>query len=158
MPIVSSQIVRNHNRGNGSLSVHEQHTDHLGKVHEHRYHCPLDYDVDTALVDWVATLEASLIEQEKDSIFTSVSEGTDPSTITVKHIPNLQKAKQVLKALMFGEAKDVIKAAEFVSSFSDAQIENHFTETQRIRIRARQDYVLNNQAIIEADDTLREEL
>lgn len=158
MPIVSSEITRNHNRGNGSLSVFEQHTDHLGVIHEHRYHCPLGYDVDTALINWVAILEAALIQNEKQFIFDSVSEGADPSLLVVAHITNLQKAKQALRALMFGEAKNVIKAAEFVSGFSDAQIENHFTVAQRIRIRTRQNYVLDNQVIIETDATQREEL
>lgn len=158
MPIVSSQIVRNHNRGNGRLSVHEEHTDHNGKIHEHRYHCPVGHDVDLALTNLVAILEASLIQNEKDFIFSSVSEGADPNLLSVTHITNLQKAKQVLRALMFGEAKNVIKAAEFVSGFSDAQIENHFTVAERIRIRARQDYALTNQAVIELDEAQREEL
>jgi len=158
MPIVSSQIVRNHNRGNGVLSIHEQHIDHLGGIHEHKYRCPLDYDVDLALINWASILEANLIQNEKDIVFNSVSKGADPNLIIVKYISNLQKAKQALKALMFGRAENVIKAAEFVSSFSDVQIENHFTVVQRIRIRIRQDYVLNNQAIIEADAMQREEL
>ena len=158
MPIISSLIVRNHNRGNGSLSVHEEHTDHNGDVYEHRYHCPLTHNVDIALTDWVVKLNASLIKNEKETVFNSVSEGANPALIVVKHLTNLQKAKQALRALMFGEAKNVVKAAEYVSAFSNAQIENHFTVAQRIRIRARQDYVLTNQAIIQQDDALREEL
>ena len=158
MPIISSQIVRNHNRGNGSLSVHEQHEDHLGIIHEHRYRAPIGYDVDTALINWVAKLEAFLIENEKQFVFSAVSAGADPTLITVKYLSNLQKAKQVLKALMFGNAENVIKAAEFVSSFSNAQIENYFTVAQRIRIRVRQNYVLTNKVIIETDAAQREEI
>ena len=158
MSIVSSQIVRNHNRGNDRRIVHEEHTDHTGKIHEHRYHCPLDHDINTALADRIVILEAELVQIEKDFVFDSVSKGADPNLIIINHITNLQKAKQVLKALMFGQAEDVIKAAEFVSGFSNAQIENHFTITERIRIRARQDYVLTNQVIIETDAMQREEL
>ena len=156
MPIVSSNIVRNHNRGNGSRVVHEQHVDHNGDVHEHRYYCPLDHDVDTALTDWVPKLEANLIESEKDSIQTAIEEGADPSSLPRKHITAEQKAKRIVKALMLGSPAKMLKAAQFVQGVSNAQILKFFTQAQGIRIRARQNYILDNQAVFNADE--REEL
>ena len=158
MSIVSSQIVRNHDRGNGSLSVHEEHTDHLGIIHEHRYKCPLDYDVDTALINQAPIVETNLAQNEKQEIQSAVEDGADPALIIVKHITNQQKARRVVKALMRGHAKRVIKAAEYVSTFTDVQIENFFTVAQRIRIRNRQNYILNNQVILETDEPQREEI
>ncbi len=158
MAILSSQIVRNHDRGNGYLSVHEEHTDDLGIVHEHRYHCPVGHDVDLALTNWVAILEAILVRREKTIVFTTVSEGADPTLFVRKYLTVLQFAKQVLKALMFGRAEKVVKAALYISGFTDAQIENYYPVAIRIRIRARQNYVLDNQVIIETDATQREEI
>ena len=158
MPIVSSRIVRNHNRGNGSLSIHEEHDDHLGIIHEHRYHCDLAYDVNAALLSWVATLEAQLIQNEKLEIQGNVENGDDPALITTKYTTNQQKAKRVVKAMMRGHAKRVIKAAEYISTFTNTQIENFFTVAQRIRIRNRQNYILNNQATLETDEAQREEI
>ena len=70
MPIVNSVIVKNRNRGNGSLSVHEHHTDHTGAVHGHRYYCPVGHGVDQAVIDWAAILELSLIANEKEEVLT----------------------------------------------------------------------------------------
>ena len=156
MPIVSSEIIKTRNRGNGSRVVFEQHTDHNGDIHEHRYYCPVDHDIDQALLDWIPTLDASLIEGEKESYQQAIEEGQDPNAITLKHLNNTQKARRVVKALMLGSPEKMLKAAEYVQGFTDAQIENFFTVAQRVRIRTRQDYILNNQAVFTADE--REEL
>ena len=156
MPIVSSTIIKSHNRGNGSLRVFEQHTDHNGDVHEHRYHCPVGHDIDQALLDWVPKLDASLIESEKEAVQQAVEEGQDPSSIVTKHITANQKAKRIVKALMLGSPERMLKAAQFVEGKTNAQIENFFTQAQRVRIRARQNYILDNQATFNGDT--REEL
>ena len=156
MPIVSSTIIKSRNRGNGRLAVFEQHTDHNGDIHEHRYSCPVGHDIDQALLDWIPKLDASLIENEKESVQKAIEDGADPDTITLKHLTNLQKAKRVIRALMLGSPEKMLKAAEFVQGFTDAQIENFFTAAQRARIRTRQDYILNNQAVFDLDT--REEL
>ena len=156
MPIVSSVITKQRDRGNGRLAVFEQHTDHNGDVHEHRYSCPVGHDTTQALTDWVAMLDASLITSEKESYQSAIEEGADPATLTVKHLSALQRARRVIKALMLGSPEKMLKAAEYVQGFTNDQIESFFTVNQRIRIRARQDYILNNQVLFNAD--LREEL
>lgn len=156
MPIVSSVILKKPNRGNGTLRVMEQHTDHLGINHEHKYYCPEDHNTEQALLDWVQTLEASLISNEKQEIQSFVENGGNPADIVKKYINNTQLAKAIIKALMWGEPVNLLKAAQYVDSFSDNQIENFFTINQRIRIRSRETYILDNQAIINSD--IREEL
>ena len=156
MPIINSQIIKSRDRGNGKLAVFEQHTDHNGDVHEHRYSCPLDYDIDQALLDRVPVMDASLISHEKEVIQSLVESGDDPALITVKHLTNTQKARRVVKALMLGSPEKMLKAAEYVQGFTNAQIENFFTQAQRIRIRTRQNYILDNQATFNSD--VREEL
>lgn len=156
MPIVSSAIVRNHNRGNGSLSVHEQHADHTGHVHEHRYYCPVDHDVNQALIDWVPVLESSLVANEKEVIQTQAESGDDPALIDTKHITVKQKNKRIIKALMIGNPAKMLRAAQYVQSYTNAQIEQIFTVSQRMRIRARQNYIIDNQSTFIGD--LREEL
>ena len=156
MPILSSQIVKWSDKGNGRLAVFEQHTDHNGDIHEHRYSCPVGHDIDQALLDWVPKLEVSLIDSEKASVQQAIEEGADPATLTIKHLSNNQKAKRVVKALMLGSPEKMLKAAEYVQGFTNTQIENFFTQSQRIRIRTRQNYILNNQSVF--NDDLREEL
>ena len=156
MPIVSSTIIKSRNRGNGSRVVFEQHTDHNGDIHEHRYYCPVDHDIDQALLDWVDVLNISLIEGEKESYQSAIEDGGDPDTIVLKHLSATQKARRVIRALMLGSPEKMLKAAEYVQGFTNTQIENFFTQAQRIRIRTRQNYILNNQAVFTADE--REEL
>ena len=156
MPIVQSTITRDHNRGNGTRSIHEQHVDHLGEIHAHRYTAPLNYDADASLLEWVPLLEGYLIQGEKDSVKQAVKEGVDPSGIPRKHLTTTQKARAVIKALMLGSPEKMLKAAQYVQGFTNTQIENFFTQAQRVRIRVRQNYILDNQATFNADT--REEL
>lgn len=157
MPIVSSEMLKPaRDRGNGYLAVYEKHTDHNGKRHEHRYSCPVGHDIDQELLNWVPTLEAALIKSEKESVQANVENGADPANIIVKHLTNNQKAKRVIKALMLGNPEKLLKAAEYVQGLTSTQIENSFTQLQRMRIRGRQNYILNNQSVFNAD--IREEL
>lgn len=156
MPIVSSKIVKYRDKGNGRLSVFEQHTDHNGQVHEHRYSCHVGHDIEKELQNWAPKLDIALIEMEGAQLQQSVENGVDPATITLKHLTNLQKARTVVKALMLGSPEKMLKAAEYVQGFTDAQIENFFTVPQRIRIRTRQNYILNNQSLF--NDDAREDI
>jgi len=74
----------------------------------------------------------------------------------VKHLSTAQKAKQAIRALMLGKSYSMLKAALYIQKFSDAQIESHFSQAQRIRIRTMQNYVIDNQTVFNTD--LREEL
>lgn len=156
MPIVSSEIVKQRNRGNGTLHVIERHADHLAVNHEHRYYCPENHDTNQALLDWISTLEAALIAKEKQEVQSFVENGGDPADIVKKYINNTQLAKSIIRALAWGEPVNLLKAAQYVDGFTNAQIENFFTVNQRIRIRVRVDYILNNQTVINSD--IREEL
>ena len=156
MPIVSSEIFKNHDRGNGSRRVFEFHTDHNGDVHEHRYYCPVDHDVDQALIDWVPKLEKSLIDGEKQKVLSAVEEGVDHARITLKHISAVQKAKQIIRGMMRGDPKVQLKSAQFVESLSNTQLRNHFPDAVALRIRRTQQYIINNQALFAED--IREDL
>ncbi len=68
MPIISSRIIKSRNKGNGRLAVFEQHTDDKGKVHEHRYSCPVGHDIEKELLSWAPKLEASLAEQAESEV------------------------------------------------------------------------------------------
>ncbi len=156
MPILSSKIIKSRNRGNGRLAVFEQHTDHNQKIHEHRYSCPVGHDIEQELLNWIPVLEANLVLSEKLSFQKSIESGVDPVTITLNHLSNTQKAKQIIKALMLGSPSKMLKAAEYIQGFTNNQIENFFTQAQRIRIRTRQNYILNNQSVFNSD--VREDL
>lgn len=140
----------------GRLRVFEIHTDHNGDKHEHRYSCPLDHDTDQALLDWVPMLEQSLIDGEKAKVQHAIEEGVDHARITIKHLTAIQKARAIIKGLMLGNPAKMLKAAQFVEGFTNAQLLNFFTQAQAIRIRTRQNYILDNQATFLAD--AREEI
>ena len=156
MPIISSEVWKIRNRGNGRLAVFEKHVDHNGQIHEHRYSCPVGHDTDQELLNWVPKLEAQLIDSEKEQVQQAIENGEDPATINLKHLTTAQKAKRAIKALMAGSPYKLVKAAKYIEGFTNAQIESHFSEAQRIRIRARQAMILNNEALFLSDT--REEL
>lgn len=156
MSIVSSIVWKVRDRGNGRIAVFEKHTDHTGEVHEHRYSAPVEHDTRPALSNWAVELNAVLVSQEKAEVIASITGGADPYKVAVKHLTEVQKAKQIIKALMLGKPYKMLKTAKYVKSFTDAQIERHYSKKQCIRIRAMQNYVLNNQAVFNTD--LREEL
>ncbi len=156
MPIVNSEVWKVRNRGNGRLAVFEKHTDQNGQIHEHRYSAPVGHDTDAELLNWIPKLDAQLISSEKEQVKQDIINGADPETITVKHLSTAQKAKQAIRALMLGTSYNVLKAALYVQKFSDAQIEQHFSEAKRVRIRAMQNHIIDNQDVFSTD--LREEL
>lgn len=158
MTIISSQITHNQDRGNGSRSVHETHTDHVGVVHDHRYHAALDFDADAALSGNAVKMAQSLIDGEKERVFAEVEAGADPADITVDHITNKQALRQIVRAAMNMDAEAVIKAAEFIDTLTDAQLDNVFDPTIRIRIRNRVTGILDLKSSLVADTTKREEL
>lgn len=158
MAIVSSQISHNQDRGNGSRSVHEIHTDHVGVVHDHRYQAALDFDADAALAGNAAKIAQSLIEGEKERVFAEVEAGADPATITVDHITNKQALRQIVRAAMNMSAEAVITAAKFIDKLTDAQLDNVFNAAIRTRIRNRVAGVLALKASLDADAAKREEL
>jgi len=156
MPIISSQIVRNHNRGNGSLSIHEEHTDHTGKIHEHRYHCPLGHNVDTALVDWVAVLETALIEGEKQKVFNAVSAGANPATMTFDYLTDIQSTRSRMEAFLTGQAINVIHMLAWVQSFSVPDLNAlGFTSEERGQINAREGTIDGVKSLLETDSLFR---
>jgi len=156
MSIDLSTIVYQFQKSSGRLQIHEHHTDHLGIIHENWYECDANYDINQALIDNANAIQQRLVSDEKENVKALVESGVDHAQITVNHLTSLQKAKQIIKALMFGSPQKMLKAAEYVQGFTNAQIENFFTQAQRIRIRTRQNYILNNQSVF--DDDIREDL
>ena len=152
MPIVSSQIVRNHDRGNGSLAVHEEHIDHIGKIHEHRYRCPLVYDVDKALLDWSVILDASLISGEIDEVTNNALGGADPSIMLFKHLTEAESIRALMSAFLMGQAVDVIHMLTWVQSFSVPDLNGlGFTTEERGQISAREGTISGVKSLLETD-------
>jgi hypothetical protein len=156
MAIVSSQILRTHT-GSGRKFVVEEHTDDVGETYTYSYICNLSFDTAAELIINATRIWDNLLEIEKLQIRKRIEEdGEDPANITPKYATNTDKARAVARALMFGNPRLVLRAATYVSGFSDVQLGNFFTANQITRIRARQNFVLNNEAVFLADT--REEL
>ena len=139
MPIISSQIVRNHDRGNGSLSIHEEHTDHIGKIHEHRYSPPIGYDVDLALADWVPRLDQMLIDAEINQAEIDTANGADPATLTFNHLTEAESVRAMMRSFLTNEAIDIKHMLVWVQSFSVPDLNAlGFTTEERGQISARE--------------------
>lgn len=64
MPIVSSEIVSSTIQADGSLNVHERHTDHLDKTYDVVYLSAKSADPAKTMADRVASLDAAIAESE----------------------------------------------------------------------------------------------
>lgn len=158
MAIVSSVIVRNHNRGNGTLSVHEQHTDHTGAIHEHRYYPPVRHDVNLALKNWAVKLPNFLAENEKGSIRKDVEAGNDPNLTTVVHITDNDKIEVVARTIMDSPGYKVIAGAEFIQTTPNLTLDAIFGATLRAEIKARAATIISNKAAALTDKAQRKEI
>ncbi len=158
MPIVSSIITHNQDRGNNSRSVHEEHTDHLGKVHSHRYLTTLDHDVDAALIANAAKMALGIVRRDKGRVRDEVEKGVDPVTITTDHLTAEQRLRQIIMAVMQMQAVDAIRAAEFIDDMTDTDLDRLFDVTIRQRIRTRITGILALKTNLQSDEDLREEL
>jgi len=158
MAIVNSVIVKQQDRGNGSLRVFEQHTDDLAIVHEHRYHCPVVYDTAQALIDYVPILEESLRTNEAEAIKQDMATGGDPNAVVNNYITVLRKDKSIARGMMRGLAEDVYLAAVYVEAMTDNRLGNMFNAPTVIRIRDRQALVITNHAAFIADEDSREDM
>ena len=157
MPIVSSKLIKFGHRRRNRLYVYEQHVDHVGVTHDHRYTCISGEDLDANLLKNVPKLNAKLTESEGHEVEDKISKGLDPNDIPTSHMTNKQKLKSVVIALMRAEAKNVFKAASIVDGVSDAVLRSIFSPARLVRIRTRVSYVLTNKSVIETDDLQREE-
>ncbi|MGR3221058.1 MAG: hypothetical protein ACUZ8H_14775 [Candidatus Anammoxibacter sp.] len=158
MAIISSRIARNHDRGNGSLSIHEEHTDNFGVIHERRYYCPINYNFAAALTGHIPQLEASIIQAEKDNIREQVENNVNPSTIPLLQITENDRIEYTVKGVMSSRAGDVIEGSKFLKGVSDLTLDSIFDTSKRDRINARVNNIVVNEVAIIADQNQREEL
>jgi len=64
MPIVSSEIKKVVNKHNGNRAIYEQHIDHIGNAHAHRYQTDAVFDIDAALITNAVWVESTLPTKE----------------------------------------------------------------------------------------------
>ena len=144
MPIISSEVWKVRDRGNGRLAVYEKHTDHNGDIHEHRYSAPVGHDTDQALSEWATSLEATLIDIEKGETKEKIKNGTTPSDLDIKHLSTAEVDEQIIISLMTGAPSDVVEAAQYVALLSNKQIEGIFGADLRKEVRDREKYIIKN--------------
>ena len=160
MPIAFSQIIRTFNKSGGHRAIYEQHTDHLGKIHDHRYQCDLDYNIEQALIDWASGMDARLIEQEKQQVREFISNGGDPSDLSVDYLSSQQTARSVIRGIMSTDDPLIIMpTAEYIDiNISDTQLTNWFGASKANRIRTRVNALIANKDFLESDASQVEEV
>jgi len=138
MAIISSQIVKDRNRGNGSRAIHEEHTDHNGKIHERRYYCPIVFDVNAELITNAAEIEAALIEREKEDTFNEMLQGKNPASVTPDLLTEAESVRARMRAFLTGQATEVVHMYDWANSFTTPQLNTlGFTSAERGQINAR---------------------
>ena len=157
MPIVSSSILRVINKQNG-IAVYEQHTDHLGVIHDHRYRTTTDADKDANLANWAAGLDAIIKRNELDAIEQRVSKGEDPNNIATVYVNGNRKLRAVVRAVMRTEAEKVLNAIDYINAITDTTLDTIFNVAKRNRIRARIAGLESIKTGLESDTSLREEV
>ena len=139
MPIVYSQIIRNHDRGGGRISVYEQHTDHIGKIHDRRYRTFAGDDVNANLAANAAIVEVGIIENEIQRIRDACQSGTDPATITSDYLTEAQRVRACMEAFVTGNLMDIKHMLTWVESFTTQKFNSlGFTSAERGKINARE--------------------
>ena len=66
MPIINSVIVSQTPQADGSISIHEQHTDHAGHVYDVVYMCQSGLSPEAIMADRAANLSAEIDEREAE--------------------------------------------------------------------------------------------
>lgn len=166
MPIVSSVIARDHDRGGGRRSIREHHTDHLGQVHSRNISTrDPNYDAPAHLADHAAEVEAGIVEGERQRIRSEVEGGADPAGLSSDWLTADEIVYEVAKAAAGMGAADVIPVAEWLSALTDADLERIFPGDDPVSgwpywqaVKARRDNVLSVKAALEADNQLRREV
>lgn len=156
MPIVESRIDEIEPQRPGRVRVHEFFKDHTGQEYINRYDVPDTFDTTQHLADQVVARDAHLIKSEKRTVERRVSEGEDPSGITVDHITADQRLVAIVTAFMLGQAQGIMRTAEWLSaSVSDAELDNAIGASRRVLVRDRVTGLLALKTDLNADEALR---
>ena len=151
--IVNSYIHKSLNKPNNRLAIYEEHVDHLGVVHCHRYYCPADHNTAQALADWAAGFDVRIAESEGLRLVEFIQEGGDPVEATSDYLTAQQRAKAIVRGMMRAENPEtVLPTVEYINtSITDTQLTNFFSAAKATRIRARVDNILANKLFLESD-------
>lgn len=155
MPIVNSYIHKTFTKPNDRQAVYEEHVDHLGVVHCHRYYCPADHNTAQALIDWAAGFDARMAIEEGERIFEFIREGGDPADISVDYLTNLQLATAVVKGAMASDSpKTILPTVQYIdANITNTQLSNWFGSVIATKIRARIDAIMANELFLASDSS-----
>jgi len=129
MPIVSSEIKKTVAKHNGNRAIYEQHTDHLGVVHPHRYQCP-----PVGEFDEVAALAANaLLEEAALPTDEALADAGRYKTGSAERAPDHQLQadydRRVLRELM--QEEDALAFANALTFFRSFEIRGGANAAQR---------------------------
>jgi len=151
MPIVSSSILRVINKQNG-ISVYEQHTDHVGKIHDYRYRTTADADQAGNLAQHALDLDVSIKDSEANTATNDSLSGADPATMTFDHLTDAESVRARMEAFLTGQATQVIHMLAWVQSFSTPDLNGlGFTSAERGQINAREGTIDGVKSLLETD-------
>ena len=152
MPITSSQILRVINKPDG-ISVYEQHTDHLGKIHSNRYSTFVGDDLDLNLATNAPKVEQGFIDAELDRVASDIISGSDPASLTYDYLTYEQSVRSMMKIFLTSPAIDIMHMLPWVQSFSTPDLNGlGFTAAERGQITAREGTINGVKALLETDN------
>lgn len=127
MSIVLSEIKWKFPQTNGTMGVHEEHTDTNGIVHVNLYKTTSDVEqavLDANLIANVASMDERLERMEVVDTIDLLREGTLLQNVTFLEQTNTIGRSRVVKEMLRGDVNDVIVISYILDDFTDTQIKN----------------------------------
>jgi hypothetical protein len=153
MPIVSSYNNKVLNKPNNRFAVYDEHVDHLGNIHEHRWYCNNTVDQAARRAEWAANFDAHISLSESHRIQELAFSGEDVSIITSDYLTAGEQAKAIIKGFMRSkDPKAMSDTATWIdTNVTNTQLNNMFTLQQATRIRNRVDNIVMNKVFLDGD-------
>jgi hypothetical protein len=124
--IVSSVIAEDAVQRDGRRWLREHHTDHLGVVHVITYLAAAGHDAAAALLARVATIEASLRDQEIAANMASVVTEGRFAEVTLVHSTVAQNRAALREAYRSATRVEAIMIGDYLNSLTNAQLQSAF--------------------------------
>lgn len=126
MSIVSSDILSDSPQKDGRRDIRERHIDHLGVEHLRQYLAAAGADAAAALTAYAARLPGDLRDNEIASNIEAVMALGSLAGVTLQHSTAAQNFTALRQAYQTMTKTEAIFAGDFLSSLSNAQLQNAF--------------------------------
>jgi hypothetical protein len=153
MPIVSSYNNKVLNKPNNRFAVYDEHVDHLGNIHEHRWYCDSTVDQAARRAEWAANFDAYIAKAEAQRIQKFIFNEGAANDVTSDYLTAGEQARAIITGFMRSDdPKAMSDTATWIdTNVTNTQLNNMFTLQQANRIRNRVDNIVMNKVFLDED-------